>query len=502
MNNNSQLPDTYKLSQVPVKLLLSWRSLLLTDTKNSREQANELYFKDILPIVLKILDEQPNIIKLRKTGYHTLVSLMGLSPETTIIATHAIHPQRLAIVYDKDTSSSYDRAHNLLSDKMLKHSQIKQVEIDPINCSEMYIKIKEWIINNYQPGVNSTHKHIVDITGGKKIMSATAAQTAWELDTPLCYIDGKYDKQLRRPIPGTENVMCINDPSHQKGMNKQRTALQFYNRRNYITAIDAFEESKKLNENRILEDIALTLCPCYVAWADLDLVKLKEHTIRLKRCLEEPPVERRVNNNIENPKDIIDHVDALQAVAEGDFLALLASYLELANLYKEQKRNDFSCLLAYRAMEAFVEYRLKQIGGSEFSVSKPNYALLPDTEEELRNKYIKLSEKSGSNENTLPEKISFLIGIKLLCVVDNLHKKSQIPDINFVKKMRGQAQRRNESVLAHGKISLTDEDSLDMLNGAEKLAKIILNSDECIKLNKLRTKLAPIELEKFKTKSQ
>lgn len=486
---------------MPEEVIAEWRSLLKQDTEATRKQAESLYFESILPTVLRTLEAEPEHIALREMQYHTLVSLMGFSPETTVISTAIVRPQRLVVVYSHSVGDSYDRAYDFLNDHgILRPRQIVQVEVNPVDHYDIYRKISALIGENSSQSEASTKLNIVDVTGGKKIMSATAAQVAWELNMPLCYVESrKYDPSLRRPLPGYEQVIRLSLPSREKGRQRRRAALHIYGNRNYPAATEAFAVSRTWNENRVLDEFGMVLCPCYAAWADLDLTRLSDCLVELTACVQEQVTSSMLENRLPNPQQIGIHLEALRRVAKGDALGLLATYFELAQLYREQKRFDFSCLLAYRSMEALIEYGLRKVGGDEFRTDAPNYDLLGDREQ-LKSEYQNLCAGTGYSGSTdLPRKIGLLNGFGLLCIVSDvncrLYEGQSREDA--VHLMKRQAERRNRSVLAHGNQSLSEADCSEMLRHAERLAGAILTENEPMELRNLMEALRPVPMEQL-----
>src|SRR5262249_43970877 len=113
-----------------------------------------------------------------------------------------------------------------------------------------------------------------DITGGKKVMSATAALAAWQLDLPLCYIDSDFDPELRQPVPGTENLLLLSNPTTLFGVQEMENVLQMFNSGAYQAARARYHElSERVSQPgkaRFLRDLSAL----YGAWCDLDLACL------------------------------------------------------------------------------------------------------------------------------------------------------------------------------------------------------------------------------------
>jgi hypothetical protein len=47
-------------------------------------------------------------------------------------------------------------------------------------------------------------------------MSAVAGFAAWSLGLPVCYLESRaYNEQMRRPEPGTEELIILESPAPQ-----------------------------------------------------------------------------------------------------------------------------------------------------------------------------------------------------------------------------------------------------------------------------------------------
>jgi hypothetical protein len=317
-------------------------------------------------------------------------------------------------------SGRVDESYELAVDYLVKHailriSAIDQVEVDPIKPRQIYDAVSERL----QRGQSA----VVDVTGGKKIMSATAAQAAWALDIPLCYIENDdYDPTLRRPRPGKERLFILQSPSTDRADLARHTALQIYASGNYALAEKEFRASARLNLESAPDDFAALLCSCYRAWMDLDLKRLGSMLDELERFAAAPKVLRLIDDG-RLPSSIA-QTHALRQVASGETLALLASYLQLATTYRNLGRHDFASLLAYRCHEGLVEEGFRRCTSGAFDTSRPQYALLED-EASLERRYVELSSQIDGHlrEAHLPRKIGLLAGFSLLCLVDNLHEQ-------------------------------------------------------------------------------
>jgi hypothetical protein len=444
----------------------AWRALLSED----RERASALYFETILPDLVSFtidLEAHRGI----DMPCDTLISLMGLSPETTVLAAAILKPRRVVTIRSRGFTSSFDRAARFMIERgLVTFSGLVHEEVSPTDPFGVYEAIRRNVIGREGEAA------VVDVTGGKKVMSASATLAASELGLPVCYIDGEYDPEMRRPILGSERLIVLPNPSTYRAEISRKEALTVYESRDYPAAILAFQRSRDLQPRSAqFEDFATAICRAYAALADLDWNTLRLHVDGARTLLEKPSVAHVLGRL----RTASAHFSALAEVASGGSLALLATLLELSRQYRARGRHDFSCLLAYRSLEGFVQFGLQRLAGGDFDASKPNYAKLGNPDE-LTERFLALAKELGHQGiDALPKKLSLVDGFMLLGLLDRVHErltpKQTLP--KAVLGLRSVAQLRNGSILAHGKQNLSETDSKRLLFEADRLGRAVLGTE-------------------------
>jgi CRISPR-associated protein (TIGR02710 family) len=463
--------------------LEKWRELAARD----REAALAFYFEALLPPILEHLQSLGCHSALRTTRYDTLVSLMGFSPETTVITTALLRPQNVVALRSQGTTESLDLAAEfLISKKFLRHSAFNHVEVDPTDPVQIYDKIAQHLPKG------SGHNNIIDVTGGKKVMSATAAIAASELDIPLCYVEGEYDAQMRRPAPGSERLILLPNPSRLSARQRRERALDRYEAYDYPAALAAWQESREAQPHSShLDEFAVCLCQAYVAWVDLDRKSLTQRLHELSAMLARPNLRplRRGTERMDA------HLDALHLVARGEDVAMLASFFELAHRYADRGRHDMACLLAYRSIEAVVQLGLRRVTNGKFDCHDPDYGLLGDVAA-VEQKFVALGRSIGNTVERLPSRVAMLDGLLLLGVVDEAVLTRLAPGkrlASIAGWVKNAAETRNSSVLAHGVNNLGPTEFRSLMDLAQRLAKAILAADNASLLG-VRELLSPLRL--------
>lgn len=467
-------------------------------------EAAEHYFDNILSTVVENLSRQ---YQDKVSGRcRTLFSSLGFSPELTIMMAAVFRPERLYIVYSENAEGHYSRCYRYLTERMdwkLEPHQFRQILVDPFSPDSVYEEVRRRVVRE------NASETIFDATGGTRIMTGICIQLAWEAGASVYYSFGKYDPDLKQPIPGTEHIAELPNPSIRIGVDRRQAAIALYELRNFRAAAGAFLDSAKWNRDHLFEDFSSTLCELYGDWKDLNLASMKRQTERIDH-LRDQPLLKLAFDKVPQLRSFLDsHVDTYRSAADGDAFALIASYLELASMYRSQHRHDFSGLFSYRCMEACIHLGLQNVAQQRQTHFDPNrarnqYHNICDDVAEFEQRYRDLSDAAGFGRNvTLPGRVHLLDGLGVLCLVtettdEPIYRRirncaSPVEVIELVKPV---ADLRNKSAMIHGSGTLNSEDSEKLLQFAEEIAAAVLQS-EFEKIRTLRDRLRPVDLNAF-----
>lgn len=137
-----------------------------------------------------------------------LVSLLGFSPEPIILTAMALKPETHLIISNPVKQEIIDILNDYLE------GDFKLVTLEKDDFKTIYKTIKE-TLSDY-PTRNIT----IDITGGKKSMVASAAIFGKDYGSKIVYVDfTEYIKDLRKPMPGTEYLNMVYNPSKDQPEN-------------------------------------------------------------------------------------------------------------------------------------------------------------------------------------------------------------------------------------------------------------------------------------------
>jgi CRISPR-associated protein (TIGR02710 family) len=416
----------------------------------SRYRIEEMYDDIVAAVLANPSDPVPEV--------HTLVSLSGYSPETTLLAFEFVRPQQLMIISSENVSDKVDVIYDKLHGR-LKPTQIQFRPCDPADPLGIYDIVKKAV--RPQPGQRAVSA-IIDITGGKKVMSASAALAASQLNLQMCYVNGEFDPEMRVAVPGTEHLRVLANPANLFGDHDMDAAKEMFRSGGYAGARVRFAELSESMSEPIQARFLCDLAELYQAWCDLDTTSLR----RLAVSVQEKLLDPRLRLLAKTRDRLADQLDFVERLADRNGSALLLTFFLLGAHYQTMGRLDFAALLFYRTIEQSLTERLARNYGG-FDLEKPDYALLGPDQEELRQRYLVAVREIFPNNDreALPWRVGLLDAVLLLHVIgDNLLPAADIRDLRGVNHVQQLVASRNRSVLAHG-VELVTQEQCDVLRG-------------------------------------
>jgi hypothetical protein len=141
-----------------------------------------------------------------------LISLSGFTPVTTILAYEVLRPRRVLVITSEKAERGVSTiARAIVGEGKLGPDDFTHRPCNPTEALSIYEIVRQGL--GSFPSETGPPAAMMDITGGKKVMSATAALAAYRLDLPLCYVDGDYDNDIRQSVPGTEYLLVLPRPT-------------------------------------------------------------------------------------------------------------------------------------------------------------------------------------------------------------------------------------------------------------------------------------------------
>lgn len=421
---------------------------------NTAEQALRFYLDELLDEAVKRAlarsDHHPT------QPVHLLISLSGFSPLTTILAYELLRPEQLLVLFSEDTRASIDSiADHVVGRSGLRFSNFMARPCLPTDPHGVYRIVKEELESLRSPDGQRPYV-ILDITGGRKVMSAAAALAAWQLNLALCYVEGDYDPRLRRPVPGSDRLLVLGNPTELFGEQAMDAALRTFAsgafgaaHQQYDDLCDTIAEPARARFMRALSGL-------YRAWCDLDLTSLPTALETVQTTL----TRARHLITTETEQRIIVQLDFLRRLSDGDPDCLLLCFLVLGEHYREIGRHDFAALLFYRTMEGCLTGRLEQRAAG-FSCEQPDYRLLSSDVEQLRHGYAAVTTSIGKDPGlALPPIIGLMNAALVLAALDDpLLTRAKLTGSKALSHLNTLATARNRSILAHGDHTVTPAQS-------------------------------------------
>ncbi|MCA1702971.1 MAG: hypothetical protein LC808_06750 [Actinobacteria bacterium] len=376
-----------------------------------------------------------------------LISLSGFSPLTTILAYELLRPEQLLVLFSEDTRAGIDSiADHVVGRSGLRYRDFMSRPCVPTDPHGVYRVVKEEL-DSIRSADGQRPYVVLDITGGRKVMSAAAALAAWQLKLTLCYVEADYDPRLRRPVPGSDRLLVLGNPTELFGEQAMDAALRTFASGAFNAAYQQYDDLCDTIAEPARARFMRALSGLYRSWCDLDLSGLPANlrsvqtTLTRVRHLITSDTERRIGVQL----------DFLRRLSEGDPDCLLVCFLVLGEHYREIGRHDFAALLFYRTMEGCLTSRLEQrVAG--FSCEQPDYLLLSSDVEQLRLDYAAVATSIGKDPGlALPPIIGLMNAALVLAALDDpLLARAKLASSKALGHLNTLATARNRSVLAHG----------------------------------------------------
>lgn len=162
------------------------------------KDAQELYFSKLLPEVsIHFASKYSDLLQ----NEELLISILGFSPEPIIMTARAMNPDKHIVI----TTGENQTVEGVLDDHL--NSNFDLIRLPDESFETMYKTLKEQLLHL------NVSKVVIDITGGKKSMVASASIFGKDYGCKIVYVDfSEYLEDLRKPKPGSEILNLVYDP--------------------------------------------------------------------------------------------------------------------------------------------------------------------------------------------------------------------------------------------------------------------------------------------------
>lgn len=400
--------------------------------------------------------------KVFKEKYDCLVELVGLSPEPIIRAILSLEPKKVVFIATPDAETQIDI---IAKEANLIPSQIEKKIVEGEKPEKIYDVIREY--------AKHSRRIAVDISGGKKSMSASAAIAASFLNLDVIYNDYKdYDEKLRIPVPGSEYLAKLSNPFETYQDFMARIACELFNSYDYQKAEEIFkkiaDETVDVHRSAVFKSLS-ELSKAYLyfdtfqfnsAMRSLDsfLKNVEKFKWRLGINLEQLKRQAKALSSLSTVQRI-PYIDVLKD-AEKVKLLVFTTYNSALRKAKEERYED-GVVRLYRTCEIIAQHRLalRDIDTDDAATNVFNDEQMGEYKTISFELYTQSGVKVNKEDIILPVKSSLMNDFVMLKVLkDELTENFQVVDLyNAV-------EARNKAYIEHG-IQIVSERAFKRLGG-------------------------------------
>ncbi|MEV0895687.1 hypothetical protein [Actinoplanes sp. NPDC049802] len=413
-------------------------------------QATSYYLDHLLS---DIVDRARSASALPQRRVEVLISLCGFAATPTVLTYELLRPRRLVVITSRDAPDSVDLiGQRLVSPDRLRFQDFRHVPVNASDPVDMFDNIERELA-----GEDGRHA-VIDITGGRKVMSAAAALAAWQLNLGLTYIENQFDPVTRQLRHGDVRLIALDNPTTIFGGQELARALELFRAGSFEAARQRYDEIAERIATPGRARLMRSLADLYRAWCDLDLPALPDSIGRVETTLQH--CRRDVTNA--TARTIERQLTFVRKLAEGDAVAFVVCFYLLGQHYQRLGRHDFAALLFYRTIEACLTTRLRRRYPG-FDPDDCDWALIGEPSR-VRARYTEVGRSLNPPSSSAPPgKLTlFAAAIMLASLDDDLSVRSGLVDPVRLGELRERTWARNKSVLAHGTqaIAASDTESL------------------------------------------
>jgi hypothetical protein len=167
-------------------------------------EADDFYYNTLFRDVIDEFCERNSQPQIR---CNVLFSILGYSPEPIILTQRALNPE-VHIIFTTDIKNP-DASKIIRSYlSMYLTSEFKIIDVHDVSFNGIYNCLKDQML------LHPSQDYVIDITGGKKSMVATAAIFGRDFNCNVVYVDyDQYVSNIRKPLPGSERLNYVYIPS-------------------------------------------------------------------------------------------------------------------------------------------------------------------------------------------------------------------------------------------------------------------------------------------------
>lgn len=167
-------------------------------------EAEDFYYNTLF---VDVIDEFCDRNSKPEIRCNVLFSVLGYSPEPIILTQRALNPEvHIIFTTDIDNAEATKKIREYLGKYLT--SEFKIIEVEDTSFNGIYSAMKDQMM------LHPSQDYVIDITGGKKSMVASAAIFGRDYNCNIVYVDyDQYISQIRKPLPGSERLNYVYRPA-------------------------------------------------------------------------------------------------------------------------------------------------------------------------------------------------------------------------------------------------------------------------------------------------
>ncbi len=419
-----------------------------------REQQDLLYAREFGPSFARLFAQLP--LHGAPPGFpkpRALISVLGFSWQPVALMAAWSKPERMLVIGTRESLGSSVGGEDVLSVisriSGTGRGRIEARTVEEENEGEIYRLVRDFLRSlAVQP-----RQVVIDLTGGKKAMSAAAALAGFVAGALLVYVDyARYDVERRIPVAGTEYPRLLENPLQVFGDLELREIMNAFNRGDFNGAERlALRLAQRLYEPREAECLAC-LARGYGLWRRFRFTAAREQLQKVVRSIEQfarhgrwawaERLRERIEQNLSALDQLVRVPEYPDSIEQG--LPLLLWYLAAIEKLLEEGEVSEAVLLTYAAVERYAVLCLAVDWGLD--PNQPDYRVLEGQLDLERYHQIGRLVFGEQYERREPRgKIGFQSGLHLLAALDP--DRLRVEDLRLLRDL---AQTRNKCQYEHG----------------------------------------------------
>jgi len=412
--------------------------------------------------------------------YQGIIFTIGFSKEPIILNILGFNPDHCYFIHSKDS----ERILNDITEETgLKPTNFQKKMLDKSSAAEAYNAVKEGIkYLIFEKGLRE-EEIALDPTGGTKAMSVGCGIATNSYNIDLLYVDNTdYDQDLRRPRPGSEQLVNVTNPFRIYYDDKVLDGLKLLQNYSFEAArkyfLDAEGNARNDDIPKILKMIAIGLH----LWDLFDHQKAHKNLSDALSFINRYHKLASLKPYLEKWLQYLDKISRASGVVKEEIIDIYFNGKRML----EREQYDNAAMRYYRTIEMINQDILKlaynlesqhadysQLTSDFLKVqckkeNKDQIQLLLERYNEI---WLQIFEKRGEKNlfkptSLLPLKIGLMNGLIL-----RLSLKDPDLDFDFLFRIHNAIDTRNNSILAHGTKPTTKTNCEEL----ERICKQIIN---------------------------